>query len=214
MDGKDKNLTLYDISQVIRQGIPVWPGDSEFDLERTWSLDMECPVNVCKLTLSSHTGTHADAPLHYGDGGDDIASVSLVPYLGDAVVVDARGAGALVEPHHIESQLPEVAERVLVRTFEDYPHGAWPKDFTAFHVDTIHMLAAKGCVLVGIDTPSVDPETSKDLPSHNAIKQHKMAILEGLVLEAVPVGKYELIALPLKIAQGDASPVRAILRKS
>ena len=176
-------------------------------------LDMECPVNVSKLTLSTHTGTHADAPLHYGNGGADIADVSLMPYIGKAYVVDARGSGDLIKPQHIESQLPDMAERVLVRTFENYPHDRWPDNFSAFHVDTIDMLAKKGCLLVGIDTPSVDPESSKDLPSHNAIKNHKMAILEGLVLGAVEVGSWELIALPLKIAEGDASPVRAILRE-
>ena len=174
---------------------------------------MECPVNVGKLSLSTHTGSHADAPLHYGDGGDDIATVSLIPYIGKAYVVDARGCGALVEPHHIEAQLPERVERVLVRTFQEYPHDIWPDGFSAFHFETIHMLAKKGCLLVGIDTPSVDPESSKDLPSHNAIKAHKMAILEGLVLDSIDFGAYELIALPLKIAQGDASPVRAILRE-
>ena len=209
-------MKIYDISQVIKAGIPVWPGDSEFTLERTWMLDMECPVNVSKITLSTHTGTHADAPLHYGDGGADIAEISLVPYIGEAHVVDARMvancSGALIEPHHIESQLPDKVERVLVRTFDQYPHDHWPVDFSAFHSETIHMLAEKGCILVGIDTPSVDPESSKDLPSHNAIKGHGMAILEGLVLDGIAVGAYELIALPLKIADGDASPVRAILR--
>lgn len=206
-------MKIHDISQVIKVGIPVWPGDSAFTIERTWMLDMECPVNVSKLTLSTHTGTHADAPLHYGAGGADIAEVSLKPYIGKAYVVDARDAGALIEPHHIKSQLPDVVERVLVRTFDDYPHDRWPDGFRAFHPDTIDMLAQKGCLLIGIDTPSVDPESSKDLPSHNAIKGHKMAILEGLVLDAVEAGPWELIALPLKIAEGDASPVRAILRE-
>ena len=198
---------------MIKVGIPVWPGDSAFTIERTWMLDMECPVNVSKLALSTHTGTHADAPLHYGDGGADIAEVSLTPYMGKAYVVDARGAGALIKPHHIENQLPATVERVLVRTFDKYPHDVWPHGFSAFHVDTIDMLAQKGCLLIGIDTPSVDPESSKDLPSHNAIKGYEMAILEGLVLDEVDTGAWELIALPLKIAEGDASPVRAVLRE-
>lgn len=205
-------MKIYDISQVIRTGIPVWPGDSEFTLERTWSLDMNCPVNVSKLTLSTHTGTHADAPMHYGDGGADIAEVSLVPYIGAAHVVNAIGVGSIIKPQHIEDQLPERIERVLVRSFDSYPHDVWPDGFSAFHADTIHMLASKGCILIGIDTPSVDPESSKDLPSHMAIKSHGMAILEGLVLSDIVAGVYELIALPLKIAEGDASPVRAILR--
>lgn len=205
-------MKIHDISQTIRTGIPVWPGDSEFSIDKTWSLDMTCPVNVSKLTLSTHTGTHADAPVHYGNGGDDISEVSLVPYLGEVHVVDAIDCGALIEPHHIEDELPDRVVRVLVRTFGKYPGDKWPDGFSAFHKDTIHMLAAKGCILVGIDTPSVDPESSKDLPSHNAIKKYGMAILEGLVLSDIVAGTYELIALPLKIAEGDASPVRAVLR--
>jgi arylformamidase len=191
----------------------VWPGDTPYALERTWQIEPGCPVNVSRLTLSTHTGTHADAPIHYDEHGRDSAGVSLLPYVGLCVVVDARHAGEYVTPEDIVSGLPDRVERVLVRTFDVFPHDAWPTDFKAIAADTIDMLAARGCVLIGTDTPSLDPETSKTLDAHNRVKAHGLAILEGLVLDDVAPGAYELIALPLKIAGGDSSPVRAILKE-
>ena len=117
---------IWDVTQLLRTGIPVWPGDTEYSEARTWQLTEDCPVNVSKFSLSTHTGTHAD--------------------------------------------------------------------------------------LAGTVTPSVDLQESKTLDAHLALRRHGMAILEGLVLDDVPPGDYELIALPLKLATLDASPVRAILR--
>ena len=90
----------------------------------------------------------------------------------------------------------------------------WPTGFRALAAETVELLASKGVVLVGIDTPSVDPETSKTLDSHMACRKADMRILENLVLAHVEPGDYELIALPLKFENLDASPVRAVLRRS
>lgn len=199
---------IYDISQTISSGIPVWPGDTNFTYEQTWIRDGDCPVNVSKIIMSSHTGTHADAPLHYGNGAADIATVSLRPYLGECHVVDAR-------PHSVVTadmiELPEKVPRVLVKMFDSYPSREWPKNFPTLSPCFIDAIAARGALLVGVESPSIDPETSKDLPAHKAVEKHGLAILEGLVLTEVSVGKYQLIAPPLKLAGVDASPVRAIL---
>ena len=82
----------------------------------------------------------------------------------------------------------------------------------AFEPAFIDALGACGVMTIGIDTPSVDLQDSKELPAHHAIAKYDMAILEGLDLSAVPAGAYELIALPLKLMGYDASPVRAVLR--
>jgi hypothetical protein len=84
--------------------------------------------------------------------------------------------------------------------------------FPAIAPATIALLASKGVILVGTDAASLDPQDSKTLDAHHAVRRHGLAILEGVVLDAVPPGDYELIALPLKLAGMDASPVRAILR--
>ncbi|MEE9196461.1 MAG: arylformamidase [Alphaproteobacteria bacterium] len=204
---------IYDISQALRPGIPVWPGDVHFKQSWTMQLDANCPVNVSELSLSAHTGSHADAPLHYANGAVSSGQLDLEPYLGPCQVIDARRAGALVRVEDIEERLLSRSERVIFKTYEAFPHAQWDSDFTAIDPATIDLLAAKGCLLVGLDSPSLDPETSKELPSHQRVLAHDMRVLEGLVLDDVPEGLYELIALPLKLTGGDASPVRAVLRE-
>jgi arylformamidase len=202
---------IWDISQALRPGMPVWPGDTAFAQAGTWDMADGSPVNVSALTMSTHTGAHADAPLHYAADAPDIASVDLTPYLGECLVVDARGAGPLILPEH----LPDLAgaERVLFRTFAAFPHDEWAAETAAIAPETIDALAAAGVRLVGLDGPSIDPQTSKTMDAHLAVLRHDMRVLEGLVLDAVPPGRYELIGLPLAIVGGDASPVRAVLRE-
>lgn len=203
---------IYDISQTLRPGIPVWPGDTPLTQERTWAMGPECPVNVSRLTLSTHTGAHADAPLHYAENGADCAGVALTPYLGPCRVIDARHAGPTLTLAAVEHALDAAPARVVFRTFETFPHTQWRSDWTAVDAALIDALAARGVVLIGIDGPSLDPQDSKTMDAHHAVARAGMAILEGLVLDHVPPGDYELIALPLKLEGLDASPVRAVLR--
>lgn len=205
------NRRLWDISQPLRADLPVWPGDTAFAQAGTWQMDAGSPVNVSALTMSTHSGAHADAPLHYASDAPDIASVDLSAYLGECLVVDARGAGMLIRTEHI----PDLggAERVLFRTFATFPNDAWVGETTAVAPDAIDALAAAGVRLVGLDGPSIDPQASKTMDAHLAVLRHDIRVLEGLVLDDVPAGRYELIALPLPIVGGDASPVRAVLRE-
>jgi arylformamidase len=202
---------IWDISQTLRPGLPVWPGDTPFAFERTWLMENGSPVNVGRMTMSTHSGSHGDAPLHYSTSAADIASVDLDPYLGECLVVDARSAKGAVEI----GDLPplEGATRMLLRTFESFPHEQWDSSFTAIAPETIGWLARQGVRLIGTDAPSVDPQESKTMDAHKAVLAADMRILEGLVLDDVPPGRYELIALPLKIAGGDAGLCRAILRE-
>ncbi len=204
---------LWDISQPLRPGLPVWPGDTAFAADRTWLLDGDCPVNVSKVTFSTHSGTHADAPFHYDPTGRTAEAMDLTRYIGPCRVVDARHAKGFVTQADIAGALTNLPQRVLMRTFERFDHSAWPADFTALDADLIETLANLGVVLVGLDAPSIDPETSKDLRAHNAVRRRGLSILEGLVLDDVPFGDYELIALPLPLEGLDASPVRAVLRE-
>ena len=204
---------LWDISPAIGPGFPVFPGDRGFSQRWTWTLSADCPVNVSEITLSPHTGSHTDAPLHYDADGQSIAEVQLGTYLGPCRVVHAIGVGAVVEPRHVDGHLHDVPERVLLRTYRAAPVAMWDANFTAIAPQTIDLLHRYGVRLIGLDTPSLDPEQSKTLDAHQRVRAHGMAILEGIVLDDVPEGDYELIALPLKIAGCDASPVRAVLRE-
>jgi len=203
---------IWDISQPLRPDLPVWLGDTPFELTRTWTIGDDCPVNVARLTLSTHSGSHADAPLHYHADGAASADLALEPYLGPCQVVDLRGAGAVVRPEHVAPFLAVDAPRLLLRTYDRFPQEAWRDDFTSVAAATIDAIAAAGVVLIGIDAPSLDPQSSKSMDAHHAVRRHDLRILEGLVLDAVPPGRYELIALPLKLDGADAAPVRAVLR--
>ena len=206
--------SLWDISQTLRPGLPVWPGDTAFSSASRWSIgEGGSPVNVARFETSTHAGTHADAPLHYDPAGQGADALDLAAYIGPCRVVDARGAGAVITREVLARRLVDPPPRVLLRTYDAFPHAAWDSDFTAVSAGAIDWLASLGVVLIGVDAPSLDPETSKTMSAHHAVRAHGLRILEGLVLDAVPPGDYELIALPLKLAGLDSSPVRAVLRR-
>ena len=202
---------VWDISPPVDTGTPAFPGDTTYQQRWNAQIGPGCPVNVSAITMSPHLGAHADAPLHYGVDAPAIGAVDLEPFLGRCRVIHAIGTGALVTRDHLEHAAARLPPRVLVRTCG---HAAteWTASFSAFAPDTIAWLASNGVRLVGIDTASVDPADSKTLDSHQQLLKHDMRVLENLVLDDVPEGDYELIALPLKLMLACASPVRAILR--
>jgi arylformamidase len=204
---------IWDISPPVAPGAPVFPGDTPYAQEWSATLGPGCPVNVSRITLSPHVGAHADAPLHYDAKGTAIGAVDLAPYIGHCRVIHAMHGGPLVQWHHVSHALDTLPARVLVRTYERAPVDRWDPALAAFAPETIERLAAAGVMLVGIDTASIDPAESKTLDSHQVIRRLGLRVLENLVLDEVPEGDYELIALPLKLMTADASPVRAVLRE-
>jgi arylformamidase len=194
---------IWDISPPIDENAAVFPGDTAYSQRLHFSLSLDCPVNVNSITLSPHTGAHADAPLHYAAGGATSGDLDLTPYLGRCRVV------------HLAHAMHDLPERVLIRASRVATQD-WGS-FTAIAGESIAYLAthsiANRLLLVGLDTPSVDPASSQTLPSHQMLHRLDLRVLENLVLDDVPEGDYELIALPLKLVRADASPVRAILRE-
>ena len=204
---------LWDISPPVHEGAPVFPGDTPYRQRWAASIGPGCPVNVSEITLSPHVGAHADAPLHYAPDGATIGDVDLTPFLGRCRVIHAIARGPLIEWAHIEHAVAGLPPRVLVRTYQRAPVECWDGALAAYAPATIERLAALGVTLVGIDTASIDPADSKTLDSHQVIRRMNLRVLENLVLDDVPEGDYELIALPLKLVSADASPVRAVLRE-
>ena len=205
--------TLWDISPAVHAAAPVFPGDTPY--AQTWvaSIGPGCPVNVSAITLSPHVGAHADAPLHYDPSGAAIGELPLETFIGPCRVVHAMGCGPLVRPEHLRHALDQLPPRVLVRVYERQPTVHFDDALPAFAPETIALLADLGVRLVGIDSASVDPASSKSLESHQVLRKRGLRVLENLLLDDVPEGDYELIALPLKLTPADASPVRAVLRK-
>ena len=206
-------LRLWDISPPVDSRAPVFPGDTPYTQRWVATLGPGSPVNVSAVTLSPHVGAHADAPLHYDAAGAAIGGVALEPYLGVCRVIHAIACGPLVEWRHVAHALHQLPPRVLLRTYEHTPQDRFDDALCALAPETIEHLADCGVVLIGIDTASIDPAASKTLPSHQAVRRRGLRVLENLVLDDVPEGDYELIALPLKLMKADASPVRAILRE-
>lgn len=203
---------LIDISPLIDESIAVWPGDTPY--ARTVNLDLQAGGN---LTLSDirttvHVGAHTDAPSHYAANGADIASRALDYYLGACLVlhVDVE-RGARIYPEDLKNK-PITSARVLLRTGTFPDPRNWNDDFASLSPELVDWLHERGVITVGIDTPSVDPFDDKVLEAHQALARNDMANLEGLVLDGVAEGEYELIALPLRLAGADGSPVRAVLR--
>jgi len=204
--------TLWDISPPVNPRSPVFPGDTAYAQQWVASIGPGCPVNVSAITLSPHVGAHADAPLHYDPTGLPIGEVPLDTFIGSCRVIHAIGVGALVHPHHIAHAMADLPPRVLVRTYAHMPQTTFDDKLPAFAPETVEWLADRGVVLIGIDSASIDPASSKTLDSHQAIRRRGLRVLENLLLDDVPEGDYELIALPLKLTTADASPVRAVLR--
>lgn len=202
---------LWDISPTVSPDSPIFPGDEPYALRWTARLSPDCPVNLSALTMSPHVGAHADAPLHYGNDQPSAAEVDLQAYIGPCRVIHAIDCGPLIKIEHMQHAEQGLPERVLVRCCQQASE-VWNPVFTAYAPETVAWLAARGVKLIGLDTPSVDPADSKSLGSHQQLLRLNLRVLENLVLDAVPEGDYELIALPLKLAGACASPVRAILR--
>ena len=203
---------LIDISPMLTEALPVWPGDTPLSREVLCRIEEGASVTLSTLLCTVHLGSHADGANHYAPHAPGIEGRPLEHFIGHAQVIEARVAqGARVA---VEDLVGEVrAKRVLLKTGTFADPNSWREDFAGLSVELVDFLGSKGVHTIGVDTPSVDVYSSKDLPAHKAIFRHDISILEGLVLRDVPVGEYELIALPLKLRGFDASPVRAVLRE-
>ena len=206
-----EDYQIIDISPIISNKTAVFPGDIPF--QRKVSLDFQ---NGNNLLLSSilttlHIGAHVDAPSHYHQQGQSVSDRELSYYIGDCQVISVqKQKNEVIRPEDI-LHVNISAKRILFRTLSANDPFHFNNDFVALSPNLIDFLALKNVVLVGIDTPSVDFAHSKKIEAHQSLYKHNMANIEGLQLNHVQDGKYILIALPLKIENADASPVRAVL---
>lgn len=208
---------LWDISPPVDAQSPVFPGDTPYGQEWASQMGADCPVNVTCIQLSPHVGAHADAPLHYDPQGLAVGELGLAPYLGPCRVVHAIGLGRLIDVPDLKSRVLDKGPcppRVLVRMYPRMPQKRFDNDLPALTPRALEWLADQGVVLVGTDSASIDPAASKTLDAHQVLRRRGMRVLENLLLDEVPEGDYELIALPLRWMTADASPVRAVLRQT
>lgn len=205
-------MSIIDISPLITEQIAVWPGDTPLRRHVLCDISAGSNIDLSSITSTVHIGAHADAPKHYNRHGITIDAVSLEPYVGPCYVHSVESK-PLILPSDCKTPIAMGVERVLFKTGSFPDPNIFNRNFSAFSPEAIETLALAGVVLIGIDTPSVDPFESKDLPAHGKLYEWNIRNLEGLVLSHVKDGIYELIALPLSLSGFDASPVRAVLRR-
>jgi arylformamidase len=204
---------IYDITRTVTPQTAVWPGDSPYRVEHALRRTDGASVNLTTITLSPHTGTHADAYYHYEDEQIHPAQMPLAAYIGRARVVTVTKTDGALLPEDFGVGTLEGVERLLIHSaVSDLNDDTWADVFPYLSVELIEHLARQGTVLIGLDSPSVDAFDSTNLPCHHALRRRQMVNLECLSLRGVPDGDYELIALPLKLDLTCGSPVRAILR--
>ncbi len=201
---------LIDISPVISPRTAVWPGDRAFSREMALALGNGDNIDLSAIHTTVHVGAHADAPSHYAPGGKPIDQVPLKAYYGSCRVLEVTiPRDHRIMPRHLPDEVD--APRLLLKTGTFPDSERFNTDFASISPELVDFLGERGVVLIGIDTPSVDPFADEELLAHRALLRHSMANLEGLVLTGVIAGRYTLIALPLRIEGADASPVRAAL---
>jgi arylformamidase len=206
-------MTIYDITRTISPTLKVWPGDAQYRVNAVLKKDEGAAVNLTTLTLSAHTGTHADAYFHYTKDGAHPAQMPLVQYIGPVRVVTVTKRDGPLEKEDFAPGILEGARRLLIHSHvSDLPDDVWPEEFPYPSVALIEYLGSQGYVLIGLDSPSFDELTSTALEGHHALARNQIVNLETLNLRGVPDGDYELAALPLKLDEACGSPVRAVLR--
>ncbi|EEL50522.1 MULTISPECIES: arylformamidase [Bacillus cereus group] len=206
-----KGSDWIDISQPLNNEIATWPGDTPFSYEVSWSKEQSGSVNVGKITMSIHTGTHIDAPFHFDNEGKKVLDLDVNVYIGKARIIDVSGMES-IGAKELEKFKLEGVERLLLRTASHGNAQEFPGTIPYLRADIAPFLSEKGIRLIGVDVPSVDPLDDKELAAHHQLFKHGIHILENVVLDHVQDGDYELIALPLALMDADGSPVRAVIR--
>jgi arylformamidase len=202
---------IWDITPPVTRRLAVWPGDTPPHREVIRDLRRGDPYTLSTLRATAHLGAHADAPSHYGKGAAAIDELPPELFVGPCRVVRAAVTGGRpLLPGDVGEAVD--AERILFATGTYPDPESFREGFASLSPALVAWLGERGVRLVGIDTPSIDPFDSADAPAHHACVLHGIVALEGLWLEEVPAGRYELIALPLRLVGFEASPVRAILR--
>ena len=211
-------MKIFDISRTFSASLPPWPGDVPFRFQLNGRIAEGSSVNLGSIEMSLHNGTHGDAAFHFDDKGASIERADLATYFGPGIVVDltAKYAGGswpqiqISDLEHLSEELRE-APRLLLKTGVWNDPKIFPERIPVIARDVPPWLKARGVKLLGLDVPSVDEIDAKQLVNHHALHAARISIVESLDLGAAAAGRYNLAALPLKIAGGDGSPVRAIL---
>ena len=211
-------MKIYDVTVGISESVPIWEGDPAAVVRGERALAAGDGANVSSLCFGAHTGTHVDAPAHFINGANKIENLPLDALIGEALVVDVPPDVIEIGQEFVSAHVSPGIERVLFKTrnsaFWNEPEPQFHSDFTHLTTDAATWLAGHGAKLVGIDYLSIERFKSPGHPTHLALLEQGVVIVEGLNLTGVPAGKYELFCLPMRLRShlGDGAPARAVLR--
>jgi arylformamidase len=208
-------MQIWDISVPISPEVPVWPGDSKVVLEQIRAISKGDSSNDSRLACSVHTGTHVDAPAHFIDNGATVEQLPMEVLIGKAIVIDIPDDD-IITPEIIEAHnLPGETERLLFKTKNSAlwadPAHSFNTDFVALSAECARWIVHRGIKLVGIDYLSIQMFKDAEPLTHRILLEAGVIILEGVNLQGINPGAYQLICLPLKLAGREGAPARAIL---
>lgn len=213
----DGTRTVIDISVPVSPDLCVWPGDPRIDVRPASRISQGDSANVSRIALSSHTGTHVDAPWHFVDDGKRLEEIPPERWLGPCLVVGIDESITRITPAELDAaNIPPGTTKVLFKTANsalwhtggalDFAHG-----FVGLSPEAARWVVDHGIELVGIDYLSIEPYQEPGHKTHLTLLRNEVLILEGLNLRDVEPGEYELVCLPLRLTVGDGAPARAIL---
>ncbi|WP_342472051.1 cyclase family protein [Metasolibacillus sp. FSL H7-0170] len=200
-----------DITQPLNKNIATWAGDTKFIYETVATKEHTGSVNVGMLQMSLHSGTHMDAPFHFDNNGQTFEQLDLERCIGKVVVVECLDS-EFIEMSHVAGKITGV-NAVFFKTKTLANAHIFPQEVPTLTIETVAYLKESDINLIGVDVPSVDKVTSKELPIHHALVESDIYIVENLLLEHIKAGRYEMIILPLLIEGADGSPVRAVIKE-
>ncbi len=205
-------LRIHDVTVPLTPGMASYPGDPSFGLETVQRLG-ESPFALSRLALSTHTGTHVDAPAHFVPGGATVDQLPLEILMGKARVVEVL-ARERIQREDLESLDLRDDLRVLLKTrmSGQLHRSAYQQDHVYLSHDAAVYLVQAGLKLVGFDYLSIDRFGSTEFPAHQALLGRGVIVVEGLDLSEVEPGEYEMACLPLRVGSGDGAPARVVLR--
>jgi arylformamidase len=210
-------MTIVDVTVPIQDAMTVYRGNPPVRIRPAMTLAKD-GVNLSELCLGSHTGTHVDAPSHFIKGGKGIDRLDLRHFIGTAWVADlSRVVGGIGAEHLRRARIPKGSRRILLRTSNSrlwHPARAFRTDFVYLAPEGADWMIERGVELVGIDYLSIEGNRVPGAPTHKRLLGAGIPILEGLDLFKVRPGRWEMVALPLRIANGDAGLTRAVLWKT
>ncbi|MDQ5985126.1 MAG: Kynurenine formamidase [Syntrophus sp. SKADARSKE-3] len=206
----------FDVSTTLKTGMLHWPGDPSVLIERVRDMDKGDTVNLSRVVMGVHSGTHVDAPVHFLSGAWGIDHIPLHLLIGEVRVLEIVSTKSVKEKdlagHNIEN-----GERILLRTANSIKQilhkDTFDKEFIYLEEDAAMFMAARGVKAVGVDYLSVGGYQKNGPDVHRILLKAGILIIEGVDLSLVTPGRYEMICLPLKIMDADAAPARVILRK-